>query len=79
MAEFGDNKLRRVGVDALVDRDHRAHFHEHLHHIYRTFRHTVGEFLHGNGFRNNYFTDDLFLHTGGRTMLRALGFFTLTA
>jgi hypothetical protein len=61
VAEFGDNQLGRVGVDRLGDGRHHAHAHQRLDHIAAALGHTLGQFLHGDGFRQHDVADDLHL------------------
>ena len=80
MAEFRNDKFRRIRINALVDRYHRAHFHKHFHDVYRALGHTVGELLHGNGFRDHHLADEFFPALQHPCRIRhALGFFTLAA
>ena len=55
MAEFGNHQLGGVGVDRLGDGRHHAQLHQRFHHVGAARRHTVGELLHGDGFRQDHF------------------------
>ena len=48
MAELGDQQLRGVGVERLVDGRHDAHLHQLLDDIGAAHRHAVGELGHGD-------------------------------
>src|SRR5262249_28087303 len=59
-------ELGGSGVDHVVDLRHVALLHEQLDHIHAALGHTVGELLDGDGFRNDYFADELlFWFVGG--------------
>ena len=60
VAEFLDDKFRRVGVDGLVHVDHHAHLHQRLDHVGGPFGHPVGKFLHHDGFRQLHVAHLLF-------------------
>ena len=49
VAEFLDHQFGGVGVDQLARRGHDAELHQRLDHVRRAGRHTVGEFLNGDG------------------------------
>ena len=48
VAEFFDDQFGCIGVNRLVLSRHDAVGHERLYHVGNTFRHPVGQFLHGN-------------------------------
>ena len=56
VAEFFNNQLGRIGINALRDSRHDAVFHQRLDNLTLTGGHTVGKFLHGNGFRQDHIT-----------------------
>ncbi len=60
VAEFLNDQLGRVGVDALGDGGHDAKFHQRFDDIGAAFRHTVGQFLHRDGFRHDDFAHHFF-------------------
>ena len=49
MAELGDQQLRGVGIERLIDGRHDAHLHQLLDHVGAAHRHAVGELGHGDG------------------------------
>ena len=49
VAEFLDHQFGGIGVDQLARRGHDAELHQRLDHVRRACRHTVGEFLNGDG------------------------------
>ena len=71
MAEFGDQKLRRVAVYGLVDRRHHVHLHQCLDHLGAALGHAVRQFLDGNRFRDHDVAHDLDQFHRGRGLLGA--------
>ncbi len=59
VAEFGDEQFGGIGVDDLVHRRHDAHAHQRLDHIDAALGHAVGQFLHGDRFRDHDLAHDL--------------------
>jgi hypothetical protein len=59
VAEFGDDQFGGVGVDRLGDGGHHAELHQRLHHLIAAGGHAVGEFLDGDGFRQDHLADHL--------------------
>ncbi len=73
VTHFFRDKLSAVAIDHIVDLHHFTLFHQDLDDINGTFRHTVGELLYGNRFRDHNFADNLC-----RRLCLSHCFFTLT-
>ena len=59
MAQFLSDELRGIGIENIGNLDHLALGHQQPDDVDRPFSHAVGQILHGNGFRNGHFADDL--------------------
>ena len=59
MSELGDQELRGVGVEHLIDGRHHAHLHQLLDHVGAAHRHAVGELGNGDGLGQHHLADDL--------------------
>ena len=57
VAQFFDNQRRRVLIDNLVDRDHRAHIEQDLDDFIALDRHLLCKLGNGNALRNFHFVD----------------------
>ncbi len=66
-------ELRGIGVDHVGDLVHRALLHQQSDHVDRAFGHAVGEFLDGDGFRDDHLADQLLLRLVRGVPLQALG------
>ena len=77
MAKFLHNQFRRIGVNVLCQRRHDAHAEEAFHHIPTTGCHTIGQFLHGDAFRQHHIAHHTF-RTGTQTRQFLLAPFTFT-
>ena len=61
VAELLHHQFGGVGVEGLGDGRHHAQLHQRLDHVGRARGHAVGEFLHGDGVRQDDFAHDLHL------------------
>ena len=58
MAEFLNDKFRRIGVNCICPGRHDAHFHQALNVRNAPLRHAAGQILNGDGFRKNDLMDN---------------------
>ena len=72
MAEFFGDQLGGIGINHVGDLDHLALFHQETDHVYRAFGHTVGQFLDGDGFRNDDLAGNLFFRLVGLVAFQTL-------
>ena len=72
VTEFLSDQLGRVAVDHVGDLQHDTLLHQDLHHIDRTLRHAVCQFLNGDDFRDHDFADNLLRGILDAHMLLAL-------
>ncbi len=75
VAEFLDDQFRGIGVERLGQGRHHAHFHQRLDDLGGPGGHAVGQFLHGDGLRQDDVAHDLHLI---RTEAVQFGLATLT-
>ena len=73
VAQLLGDQLRGIGVDHVGDLVHRTLLHQQADDVDRAFRHAVGEFLDGDGFRDNHLADQLLLRLVRGVALEALG------
>ena len=75
MAQFFGNQLRCVRIDCVINFGHHALLHQAFDHFDRPLRHSIGQFLDGDGVGNN----DGSCHFFHWLIRRRLTLFTLTA
>ena len=78
VAKLFNQQFRRILVDGLIDGDGHAHFEQCLDQVAALFRHTVGQFLNGNCFRDNNVTGLLDLCLTVTAAMQTLFLFTRT-